>query len=70
MEGRLVKLQVNGEPVTVDAGDLAALLDELGYGAALVATAVNRDFVERAERGATALRDGDRIEIVAPMKGG
>ena len=61
---------MNGEVLTVKTADLAALLDELGYGAALVATAVNRDFVPRDERADTVLRDGDRIEIIAPMKGG
>ncbi len=65
-----MKLQVNGEAIAVEACDLAALLDELGYGAALVATAVNQDFVPRDERGATPLDEGDRIEIIAPMKGG
>lgn len=65
-----MKLVINGEAAIVEAMDLAALLDELGLGAALVATAVNRDFVPRDQRGGTVLRDGDRIEIIAPMKGG
>ena len=65
-----MRLDVNGEGLTVAAANLAALLDELGYGRALVATAVNQEFVAGEDRGETLLRDGDRIEIIAPMKGG
>jgi sulfur carrier protein len=35
-----------------------------------VATALNGDFVPAGLRAATPIRDGDRIEVVAPMQGG
>jgi sulfur carrier protein len=65
-----VDLIVNGEAAQARAATLAALLDELGYGALEVATAVNGDFVPKRLRTVTALAAGDRIEIVAPRQGG
>ncbi len=61
---------VNGDARDVDAGTLAQALDRLDYAAAVVATAVNGRFVPTVARASTALRDGDQIEIVAPMQGG
>jgi len=65
-----MKIVVNGELVEVDAVTLEAALIELGYGDALIATAVNRDFVPKTERSNLALNQGDVIEIIAPMQGG
>jgi sulfur carrier protein len=63
-------LIVNGEPRDVAAGTLAEALRALDYGEAKVATAVNGEFVPARARGATPVKDGDRIEIVAPRQGG
>ena len=49
---------------------LAAVLEQLGYDAALVATAVNGEFVPVRARAEVSVRDGDRIEVLAPMQGG
>lgn len=65
-----MRIEVNGEPRETRARSLAEALAELGLAEAVVATALNGDFVPRAERPGTPLRDGDRIEVVAPMKGG
>lgn len=65
-----MQIMLNGTPTEVQADTLAAVLDELGYGDAKVATAVNESFVPAAMRGETALAPGDRIEIVAPRQGG
>ncbi|SMC59281.1 sulfur carrier protein [Fulvimarina manganoxydans] len=65
-----MKLIVNGEATPSEAGDLAALLRELDLADAVVATALNGNFVPKGERGLAALGEGDRVEIVAPMKGG
>ena len=46
------------------------LLEELGYGGALVATAVNGTFVAREARADTGLSEGDAVEVVAPLQGG
>ena len=64
------KLIVNGEPLATAAATLTALLDELGYSGARVATARNGDFVPAPARAATVLRPGDNIEIVSPRHGG
>jgi len=46
------------------------LLETLGYGAAQVATAVDGEFVPRERRAEQPLREGMRIDIVAPIQGG
>jgi sulfur carrier protein len=63
-------LIVNGEPREVAARTLADALQELEYGEAKVATALNGEFVPARARGATPVKDGDKIEIVAPRQGG
>jgi sulfur carrier protein len=65
-----MKIKVNGTVQETAAPTLDALLQELGYGAAKVATAVNEDFVPAAIRPDQRLNDGDRVEIVAPRQGG
>ena len=65
-----MKLVVNGVEQDVAAGTLAAALDALEYGETLVATALNGEFVPARKRAETALREGDRVEIVAPRQGG
>ena len=53
-----------------DATTVADALSELGWGEARVATALNGDFLPAASRPTQALRDGDRLEVLAPMQGG
>jgi sulfur carrier protein len=65
-----MKLVVNGVEQEIAAETLAAALLRLDYGDAKVATALNGEFVPARKRGETALRDGDRVEIVAPRQGG
>jgi len=65
-----MKITVNGTARETTAPTLDALLQELGYGAAKVATAVNEDFVPAAIRPEQRLNEGDRVEIVAPRQGG
>jgi sulfur carrier protein len=65
-----MQISVNGKAHEVEAATLAALLDELEYGEATVATAVNQTFVRAADRRATELRDGDQVEILVPRQGG
>ena len=65
-----MKITINGAPTEVAADTLAATLEELGFGGAKVATAVNDTFVPVVARGETVLAPGDRVEIVAPRQGG
>jgi sulfur carrier protein len=46
------------------------LLAEHGYGDMLVAVAVNGTFVSRGNHATHMIKNGDTIEIVAPMQGG
>ena len=65
-----MRLVVNGAEREIVADTLAAALLRLDYGEARVATALNGEFVPARKRGETALREGDRVEIVAPRQGG
>jgi sulfur carrier protein len=65
-----MRILVNGASREIRASDLSGALEELGYGGAVVATAVNGEFVATAERATVSLADGDRIEVLAPMQGG
>jgi sulfur carrier protein len=65
-----MRILVNGDSREIRAADLGAALEELGYGGAVVATAVNGEFVPAGQRGSARLADGDRIEVLAPMQGG
>ena len=50
--------------------ELAALISEIELEEAVVATALNGEFVAGDEREATPISDGDLIEVLAPMQGG
>jgi sulfur carrier protein len=65
-----MQISVNGKACDVRADTLAALLAELEYEDAVVATARNRDFVRRKDRALTAIAEGDEIEILVPKQGG
>ena len=65
-----MRLVVNGELQELPAATLADALQSLNFAEAKVATALNGEFVPARARQATTLKDGDRIEIVAPRQGG
>jgi sulfur carrier protein len=65
-----MKLVINGEAQEVAADTLAALMAELDYEGNWLATARNGEVVPVTERNLCRLADGDRIEILSPMKGG
>ncbi len=65
-----MRITLNGEPAEIAADTLAQALSELDLAEAKVATALNGDFVPARLRAETAIRAGDRVEIVAPMQGG
>jgi sulfur carrier protein len=65
-----VRLVVNGELQEVAAATLADALQSLDFAEAKVATALNGEFVPARARALTPVKDGDRIEIVAPRQGG
>jgi len=65
-----MRILVNGDWRETAAGDVAAALHELGYHDAIVATALNGEFVPTATRSSVPVREGDRLEVLAPMQGG
>jgi sulfur carrier protein len=65
-----MKILVNGAWRETGAVDLATALQDLGYGEAVVATALNGEFVPAGSRPGARLTDGDRLEVLAPMQGG
>ncbi len=65
-----MNLIVNGSGHELPVATLAELLQRLGYGSAIVATALNHSFVVAALRSVTPLSPGDEVEILAPMQGG
>jgi sulfur carrier protein len=65
-----MRILVNGAWRETPAAQLLAVLEELGYGHAIVSTAVNGEFVAAHARAHTALADGDHVEVLAPMQGG
>lgn len=65
-----MRIIVNGEVHEVSGPTLARVLDELGYGGAVVATAVNGSFTPASTRPEVMLAEGDILEVLAPMQGG
>jgi thiamine biosynthesis protein ThiS len=66
-----MKLHINGEERALPDGlTVAALLEHLGMKADRVAVERNREIVARDRWAATALADGDRLEIVHFVGGG
>lgn len=65
-----MNIRVNGIECDVKASDLESLLAELDYADQTVATALNRNFVRKKDRGATKISDGDEVEILTPRQGG
>ena len=65
-----MRVLVNGAWRETVAAELSSVLQELGYGEAVVATAVNGEFVAAGVQAGTRLAEGDRVEVLAPMQGG
>lgn len=65
-----MKIIVNGDARNVSGPVLDAVLEELGFGNSVVATALNGEFVSASARRSTSLEEGDRLEVLAPMQGG
>lgn len=66
-----MKVTVNGENTTLEgAVNVLGFLEETGYSDKIVAVAINGAFVPKSVHSTTQIKDGDNIEIVAPMQGG
>jgi thiamine biosynthesis protein ThiS len=65
-----MNLTINGESRAFPVETLSALIDALGMKSDRVAVELNRQIVPRSEWLETALKDGDRLEIVHFVGGG
>lgn len=66
-----MEIVVNGENRTVrDGATVLSLLADLSLPESRVAVERNREIVRKAEFAGTALREGDRLEIVTFVGGG
>ena len=65
-----MRLVINGEERNYTAVTLDGLIEELGMKGDRVAVELNREIVPRGSWSATALKDGDRLEIVHFVGGG
>jgi sulfur carrier protein len=64
-------IQLNGEPFELPDGEtVAALLTRLDLAGRRVAVELNLDIVPRSQHEATALREGDQVEVVHAIGGG
>lgn len=65
-----MKITLNGETRDLPGPTVQDALDQVDLGAARVATALNGNFVPAGLRARTGIKDGDALEVVAPMQGG
>ena len=65
-----MRFVINAEERDLAACTLDALIEELGMKGDRVAVELNREIVPRTHWSATALKDGDRLEIVHFVGGG
>ncbi|MFC6635202.1 sulfur carrier protein ThiS [Microbulbifer taiwanensis] len=66
-----MQIFVNGEGHSFERPtDLSNLLQQLGYSGETFAVALNGDFVPRASYLQTEIKDGDALDVVAPVVGG
>ncbi|HEX6859227.1 MAG TPA: sulfur carrier protein ThiS [Caulobacteraceae bacterium] len=63
-------ITLNGEERQVGAGDIGALVAELGLDTRKVAVERNLEIVPKSLYGQTPLAEGDRLEIVTFIGGG
>ena len=71
METTTIAIELNGTRREVrDGQSVAELVAELDLRPGMVAVEVNGTLVTRDRRDATALRAGDRVEVVTIMGGG
>jgi len=67
----MIEVTVNGDVRQVEAGlSVTQLLEQLGLKPRLVVVEHNREILDRANYGATAVRAGDNLELVHFVGGG
>jgi thiamine biosynthesis protein ThiS len=64
------QITLNGEGRQTAATTVAELVQELGYAGQAVAVERNHELVPKAQHEATALEEGDELELVTLVGGG
>ncbi len=66
-----IQVAINGKKQSLEGStNLAEILKKMGYESSLVAIAVNEEFVPKGRWQSFYLKNGDRLEVLAPMVGG
>lgn len=66
-----MRIQLNGEPYELPAGEsVAALLARLELTGRRVAVELNLEIVPRSQHDSTQLSEGDQVEVVHAIGGG
>lgn len=66
-----MQIIVNGQSRSFEtSADLSSLLEQLGYSGDTFAVALNGDFVARTDYAETEIKEGDVLDVVAPVVGG
>ena len=66
-----MQIIVNGEPKEIDdRTNIKTLMETLGYEKDVGAVAVNMTFIASDQYEKTLLKEGDEVEILAPVCGG
>jgi sulfur carrier protein len=65
-----MRVTVNGEEREIISASVDALLSDLEYEGTHFAIAVNYDVLPKSRWAETALKAGDKIEIITPRQGG
>jgi sulfur carrier protein len=66
-----MKININGVPKEIDNDlKLSELVTKFCKQPKFIVTAVNEDFVLARDRENTVLKEGDSVELVAPVGGG
>lgn len=67
----MISVSVNNQQKHCDGSrSLADLLADWGFVSGKVAVAINGDFVPRSGYAAQRLREGDQLDVLAPVQGG
>ena len=66
----MLKLSINGELKELACETLEQAIEAAGFAGEKIAAAVNGEFVPKALYAATAISDGDQLDIVKPVGGG
>jgi len=65
-----ISIHINGEDRSVRAGTLMELVTEMGLEKRMIAIECNLEVIPKSQYEETALKEGDRIELVHMIGGG